>query len=118
MARTSASALIMVACLLLAVVVRPGSAAITCGQVASALRPCLPYLRANGPLILGCCNGVRGLNNLAQTTPDRQQACNCLKTIAARTPNLVPALTAGLPGKCGVSVGYPISTSTDCTKVH
>ncbi len=117
MARTSASALIMVAFLLLAVVVQPGSA-LTCGQVASSVRPCLTYLRGGGPLTPPCCNGVRGLNSLAKTTADRQQACNCLKSLANNTTNLLPPRAAGLPGKCGVSVGYPISTSTDCSKVQ
>ncbi len=117
MARTSASALIMVAFLLLAVVVRPGSA-LTCGQVSSSVGPCLAYLRGKELLTPPCCNGVRGLNNLAKTTADRQQACTCLKSLAARIANLIPDRAAGLPGKCGVSVGYPIATSTDCSKVH
>ncbi|CAL1410391.1 unnamed protein product [Linum trigynum] len=95
-----------------------GQAAVTCGQVASSIGPCVNYVRGMGPLTDGCCNGVKGLNSVASSTPDRQAACNCLKSLSGRIQGLKPALAAGLPGKCGVSIPYPISTSTDCTKVR
>ncbi|KAK8556550.1 hypothetical protein V6N13_064572 [Hibiscus sabdariffa] len=50
--------------------------AITCGQVSSALVPCLPYLKSGGTVPPACCNGIKSLNSAAQTTPDRQAACN------------------------------------------
>ncbi|KAL9425842.1 hypothetical protein AB3S75_032747 [Citrus x aurantiifolia] len=92
--------------------------AITCGQVSSALAPCIFYLRAGGPPPGPCCNGVRSLNAAARTTPDRQAACNCLKQAASLVSGLNPNNAASLPRACGVSIPYKISTSTDCSKVR
>lgn len=89
--------------------------AITCGQVNSALAPCIVFLRAGGSIPGPCCNGVRSLNAAARTTPDRQAACNCLKQAARAVPNLNLNNAAGLPGACGVSIPYKISPSTDCS---
>ncbi|MGD7201736.1 non-specific lipid-transfer protein [Ralstonia pseudosolanacearum] len=88
-------------------------AAISCGQVYSSVSSCYGYLRG-GPLAPACCSGVKSLNSKARTTPDRQAVCACLKNLA-KGVNL--SLAAGLPGKCGVNVGYPISPSVDCSKV-
>ncbi|PKA57628.1 Non-specific lipid-transfer protein 1 [Apostasia shenzhenica] len=108
------------AAFLLAVLLLAGgareAASITCGQVASTLAPCIPYLRGSGPANSACCNGVRSLNAAAQTTADRQTACNCLKTLSASISGLNLGLAAGLPGKCGVNVPYRISPSTDCSR--
>ncbi|CAH1441389.1 unnamed protein product [Lactuca virosa] len=90
-------------------------AAITCGQVVSSLSPCIPYLKNGGAVPPACCSGVKSLNSAAKTTPDRQTACGCLKS-ASGGVNLGNA--ASLPGKCGVSIPYKISPSTDCSKVQ
>ncbi|CAH9102278.1 unnamed protein product [Cuscuta europaea] len=90
--------------------------AITCGQVSTNMAPCLNYLKGTG-LIGTCCGGVKNLVSLATTPADRQQACTCLKTLAGSVKGLNLDTAAGLPGKCGVSIPYKISTSTDCTKV-
>uniref|UniRef100_A0A2N9I2C6 Non-specific lipid-transfer protein n=1 Tax=Fagus sylvatica TaxID=28930 RepID=A0A2N9I2C6_FAGSY len=92
-------------------------AAISCGQVQSALIGCISFLRSGGTPSAACCNGVKSLNNAAKTTPDRQAACECLKTAAGSISGLSPANAAGLPGKCGVNVPYKISTSTNCKNV-
>ncbi|MFX6574269.1 non-specific lipid-transfer protein [Acinetobacter baumannii] len=94
-----------------------GEAAVGCGTVASALNPCIPYVTGKGPLG-SCCSGVKGLNNLAKTTPDRQSVCSCLKSLANSFPSTAVAKATGLPGQCGVSIPYKISPSTDCTKVQ
>ncbi|XP_021888941.1 non-specific lipid-transfer protein 1-like [Carica papaya] len=94
------------------------SEALTCGQVASALGPCLTYLQGqagNSPPA-ACCAGVRSLNSAAQTTPDRRAACQCLQN-AARSTNFDQNIAASLPGKCGVSIPYKISTSTNCNTI-
>ncbi|CAN1229989.1 Non-specific lipid-transfer protein [Linum grandiflorum] len=90
--------------------------AVSCGQVASALAPCVPYLQGNGMATPGCCGGVKSLNAAATTTPDRQAACRCLKSTSASIPasSINYGLAAGLPGRCGVNVGFPISPSVDC----
>ncbi|KAJ6791061.1 non-specific lipid-transfer protein 1-like [Iris pallida] len=91
--------------------------AVSCGTVASAISPCVNYLKGAAPLSAQCCSGVKSLNGAASTTPDRQAACACLKSLAGKVSGLKPALAQGLPGKCGANVPYPISTSVDCSKV-
>ncbi|KAL4386602.1 hypothetical protein GQ457_09G012740 [Hibiscus cannabinus] len=91
--------------------------AITCGQVSSALVPCIPYLKSGGTVPPACCSGIKSLNSAAKTTPDRQAACNCLKSAAASMSGINYGLASGLPGKCGVSIPYQISPSTDCKSV-
>nr|ACI47547.1 nonspecific lipid transfer protein [Juglans regia] len=105
--------------LLCMVVAAPvAEAVITCGQVASSVGSCIGYLRGTVPTVPpSCCNGVKSLNKAAATTADRQAACECLKKTSGSIPGLNPGLAAGLPGKCGVSVPYKISTSTNCKAV-
>ncbi|KAF7845221.1 lipid transfer protein [Senna tora] len=92
--------------------------AITCGQVASTLLPCVSYLRNPGATVPSpCCAGVQALNNQAKTTSDRQAACKCIKQIIQSIPNLNPNLLANLPGKCGVNLPYKISPSLDCSTI-
>ncbi|KAK2647521.1 hypothetical protein Ddye_015010 [Dipteronia dyeriana] len=105
----------LVAC---ALVVAPiAQAAVTCGRVASAVAPCISYLRSGSAVPPACCSGIRSLNNAAVTTADRQAVCKCLKSTSASIPGLDPNRAAGLPGKCGVSIPYKISANTDCSKV-
>ncbi|HAP2020857.1 TPA: non-specific lipid-transfer protein [Escherichia coli] len=92
--------------------------AISCGQVTSGLVPCFGYLAAGGPVPPACCNGVRGLNNAAKTTPDRQTACGCLKGILAANTRINLNNANSLPGKCGISIGYKITPNIDCSKIH
>ncbi|OIW00888.1 hypothetical protein TanjilG_20889 [Lupinus angustifolius] len=108
---------IKVACLVMMcmiVVAAPiAQAAITCGQVTSKLAPCITYLRSGGPVSGGCCGGVKALVAAAQSTADKQAACNCLKS-AASAIKFNPGNAASLPGKCRVSIPYKISSSTNC----
>ncbi|KAL4561103.1 hypothetical protein LXL04_033265 [Taraxacum kok-saghyz] len=106
---------VVVACM---VVAAPYAEAITCGQVASSLVPCLGYLTNGGDVPPGCCSGVTELNDAAQSTPDRQTACGCLKSAYSANSGINAANAASLPGKCGVNIPYEISPSTDCSKVE
>ncbi|KAE9610819.1 putative plant lipid transfer protein/Par allergen [Lupinus albus] len=112
---------IKVACLVLmcmAVVAAPiAQATISCGQVTSKLAPCINFLRFGGPVSGGCCGGVRALVAAAQSTADKQAACNCLKS-AAGAIKFNPTNAAALPGKCGVRIPYKISTSTNCASIR
>ncbi|CAM0950460.1 unnamed protein product [Alopecurus aequalis] len=95
------------------------ASALTCGQVDSKLAPCVSYATGKSPSISpACCSGVRGLNDLAKTTPDRKTACTCLKSLAGSIKSINMGKVSGVPGKCGVNVPFPISMSTDCAKVH
>ncbi|XP_057513334.1 non-specific lipid-transfer protein 1-like [Actinidia eriantha] len=111
-------ACIAVLCMVAVAVAPYAEAAITCGMVKSKLAPCLAYLTNGGAVPTPCCSGVKGLNSLASTKPDRQQACQCIKTAALQISGIKPGLASGLPSKCGVKIPYPISPSTDCTKVQ
>ncbi|KAB1726982.1 hypothetical protein FNE60_30025, partial [Klebsiella pneumoniae] len=91
---------------------------LTCGQVTSSIASCLNYLKVGGVVPPGCCSGVKSLNRMAKTPLDRKQACTCLKSISGSVKGINFGLASGLPGKCGVSVPYKISPSTDCTKVQ
>ncbi|XP_010529934.1 PREDICTED: non-specific lipid-transfer protein 3 [Tarenaya hassleriana] len=108
------------ACMVLAVCMAAATAnaAISCGTVTSTLSPCVSYLTNGGSVTSQCCAGVKALNSAAQTTPDRQQACQCLKSAAQGISGLKPDLAQGLPGACGVSLPYPISYSTNCNNVQ
>ncbi|RBG47962.1 hypothetical protein BRM46_09900, partial [Xanthomonas oryzae pv. oryzae] len=100
----------VVALLCLVVATAPTVQAITCGQVTSSLAPCIPYLKQGGAVPPSCCAGVRSLNAAAKTTPDRQAVCNCLKSAAGAISGFNANNAAVLPGKCGVSIPYKIST--------
>ncbi|XP_025827415.1 non-specific lipid-transfer protein-like [Panicum hallii] len=93
-------------------------AAVTCGQVSSAIAPCLSYARGTGTgPSAACCSGVRSLNSAARTTADRRAACTCLKSAASSLSGLKAGNAASIPSKCGVSIPYTISPSVDCSRV-
>ncbi|XP_050241934.1 non-specific lipid-transfer protein 1-like [Quercus robur] len=95
-------------------------ATITCTQISNNVMPCVTYLRSNSasPPPENCCQGVRNLNGMAKTTPDRQAVCNCFKAAAGGISGLNPTLVANLPKNCGVNSPFKISPSTDCSKVQ
>ncbi|KAL6906006.1 hypothetical protein ACP4OV_003607 [Aristida adscensionis] len=112
----AAQQLVLVA--LVAALLVGAEAAIGCGQVNSAIGPCIAYARGagSGPSP-ACCSGVRGLSAAAKSTADRRAACNCLKSGAAKISGLNAAKAASIPSKCGVSLPYSISASIDCSRV-
>ncbi|KAI3834017.1 hypothetical protein MKX03_003398 [Papaver bracteatum] len=109
-------AYVLLACI---VIVSPYAAegATSCGTVVSKMTPCIPFL-TGGALPPSCCAGLKSLVSAAKTTPDRKTACNCLKSAAGGIPGINYGNAASLPGKCGDSVPYKFSPSTDCTKVQ
>ncbi|TVU50611.1 hypothetical protein EJB05_01989 [Eragrostis curvula] len=111
--------LAMVAVLAVLVAAESASAAISCGDVTSAIAPCLGYAMGRGTApSTQCCSGVRSLSSRASSTADRQAACSCLKSMAGRLGGVSMGNAASIPGKCGVSIGMPISTTVDCSKVN
>ncbi|XP_060191483.1 non-specific lipid-transfer protein 1-like [Lycium barbarum] len=109
-------ALLVVICM--AAVAAHAEAAVSCGQVVSSLTPCINYVTKGGPLPAACCSGIKTLNGQATTTPDRQAACNCIKSAAGSISGINFGIAAGLPGKCGVNLPYKISPSIDCSTVQ
>ncbi|KGN58696.1 non-specific lipid-transfer protein 1 [Cucumis sativus] len=109
----------IVGIVMMCMVVQGEAAGMTCGKVASSVSGCIGYLRsAQGQVPQVCCNGIRSLNSQASTTVDRRIACNCLKAAAGSIEGINYGAAASLPSKCGVSVPYKISPSTDCAKVN
>ncbi|KAG9443606.1 hypothetical protein H6P81_014946 [Aristolochia fimbriata] len=109
------------ACFLVAsaVLAPHAEAAVTCGSVATAVAPCLGYLRGTGGAPpAGCCSSIRGLNAAAKTPAERKTACNCLKSAAGSISGLNYGLAARLPAACGVNIPYKISPSTNCNQVQ
>uniref|UniRef100_A0A803MHX0 Non-specific lipid-transfer protein n=2 Tax=Chenopodium quinoa TaxID=63459 RepID=A0A803MHX0_CHEQI len=103
---------------LVVVTPRATKAAVTCGTMATSLAPCLDYLErgsGQGAPPGGCCSGIRSLNSAAQTTPDRQMVCKCLKSAAKAMPNVNLGLASSIPSKCGVNIPYKLDPSTDCS---
>ncbi|KAL0450916.1 UNVERIFIED_CONTAM: Non-specific lipid-transfer protein 3 [Sesamum latifolium] len=93
-------------------------AAMSCGTVANDLSPCINYVMYGGAGAppATCCSGIKTLYNQASTTADRQAVCGCLKSVAGQASPTIVGAAAALPGKCGVSIPYEISPSTDCSK--
>ncbi|EEF29522.1 non-specific lipid-transfer protein 1 [Ricinus communis] len=106
-----------ISCLVLCVVVAMPmtTQAITCDQVVGGLTPCIGYLMSGGEVSAACCNGVRGLNSAAKTTADRQQICQCFKSLGAG--GMTNGYASSLPGKCNVNVTFKIGPSTDCNSI-
>ncbi|KAL8214808.1 hypothetical protein R6Q57_004257 [Mikania cordata] len=92
--------------------------AVTCGEVVSAIGPCLGYLRNGGSPTKACCDGIKQLWNKARTTTDRRNICNCLKSASSSYRGVSGSYAASLPGKCGVNLPYKISPSTDCNRIQ
>uniref|UniRef100_A0ACD5W9T9 Uncharacterized protein n=1 Tax=Avena sativa TaxID=4498 RepID=A0ACD5W9T9_AVESA len=117
MARAQLVLVALVAAMLLAAPYT-ADAAVSCGQVSSALGPCLAYARSGGSPSASCCSGVRRLAGLAKSTPDKRAACNCLKNMVKGASGIKPGNAASIPSKCGVSIPYPISTSVNCNTIN
>ncbi|CAA0820355.1 Non-specific lipid-transfer protein 11 [Striga hermonthica] len=98
-------------------VVQPGQA-VTCGQVDSALAPCIGYLLGTvGSPSQQCCAGVRAVKAMAKTTADKRTSCNCVKAAANRYPNLKDSAAQSLPTRCGVRLDIVVSRNVDCSKI-
>ncbi|KAM0868450.1 hypothetical protein ACQ4PT_035195 [Festuca glaucescens] len=119
MARATAAQLVVVAMVAAMLLAAPYTAdALTCGQVNSALSPCLAYARGTAKSPSGgCCSGVKSLARAAQSTADKRTACNCLKTVA-RSSGVKAGNAASIPSRCGVSIPYTISTSFNCNSIR
>ncbi|KAL0375451.1 UNVERIFIED_CONTAM: Non-specific lipid-transfer protein [Sesamum radiatum] len=99
------------------IAVAPLAQGLTCGNVVEALLPCETFLKEGGSVPGSCCSGVKSLNSAANTAALRQTVCQCLQE-AGKAYEVNPKYAAALPKKCDVTINYPISYSTDCSKVH
>uniref|UniRef100_A0A7N0T3H5 Non-specific lipid-transfer protein n=1 Tax=Kalanchoe fedtschenkoi TaxID=63787 RepID=A0A7N0T3H5_KALFE len=92
-------------------------AAISCRKVTSSLIPCISYLTRGGHPMRSCCNGVRGLRNIATTTPTRRAVCNCIKEAATHIKSIKQDAASQLFAKCGIKIGIPISQHINCDSI-
>ncbi|KAK2379382.1 hypothetical protein P8452_35863 [Trifolium repens] len=117
MASMKVACMVLLMCMVIALAPM-AEAGISCGTVNGALAQCIPYLKGGPSPSAACCAGVKRLNAAAATTPDRQTACNCLKSAARAISGLNTNNAGALPGKCGVNIPYKISTSTNCANIR
>lgn len=61
-----------------------------------------------------CCNELKRVNGMGQTTGNQRALCKCLKQYAPQFPNIKDGLLASLPKRCGVSVSFIFSRKTNC----
>ena len=121
MARASSAQIVLVAMVAAMLLSAPytANAAISCGQVNSALSSCVTYARGTaGAPSAGCCNGVKSLARAATTTANRRAACGCLKSLVGRMSGIKSGNAANIPSKCGVSIPYAISSTVDCSRIN
>ncbi|KAF7020693.1 hypothetical protein CFC21_033758 [Triticum aestivum] len=115
MARAAVARLVLVA-LVATMLLIATDAAISCGQVNSALSPCISYARGNGANpSAACCSGVRRLAGAVRSTTDKKTTCNCIKSAAG---GLNAGKAADIPSKCSISIPYAISPSLDCSTIR
>ena len=120
MARAAATQIVVVAIVAAMLLSAPytANAAISCGQVSSALSPCTAYARGGAGPSAGCCSGVKSLASSAKSTADKRAACNCIKKLVGSISGLKAGNAASIPSKCGVSIPYTISTSVNCNSIN
>ncbi|CAL4953894.1 unnamed protein product [Urochloa decumbens] len=119
-------ATLALAVLLAAAVASPPAAvraAMSCTTVYNTLMPCLPFVQMGGAMPpQPCCGGIRSLLQQANTTPDRRAICGCLKNVASSAAGGSSGTyidrAAALPGKCGVTLPYKISTNVNCNTIN
>ncbi|XP_058734703.1 non-specific lipid-transfer protein 2-like [Vicia villosa] len=120
MARSMKLACVVLVMCMVVVIAPMAESDISCADVIKEFSSCLTYLEApdnNASPSTQCCGGVKKLLDAATTTADRQAACKCLKSAAGSISKLNTNNAAALPGKCGVSIPYKISTSTNCYNI-
>ncbi|KAH7287988.1 hypothetical protein KP509_31G006300 [Ceratopteris richardii] len=107
---------LLVVMVAVAVLVRPGAAAVNCGTVRNYFIPCTGYLFAVAPSPSNaCCNSIKALNNQSKG-PVRRDVCNCLKSLAASIRNLNQGRAKSLSSQCHIPLNTGVSFDTDCSK--
>ncbi|MQL81354.1 hypothetical protein Taro_013806 [Colocasia esculenta] len=93
-------------------------AAVQCSDVMSDLVNCVGYLTGSGGGAppAACCSGVTKLASAVATPADRRATCSCLQSTSQRI-KLNPKAVKDLPGSCGVSLPFTVSTNIDCSKI-
>ncbi|PWA54741.1 plant lipid transfer protein/Par allergen [Artemisia annua] len=102
----------MLAMITMALLMVQPAEAISCGELAGMLLPCLNYLRSGGSPGASCCAGAKRVQGATRSQADRRDACKCAKTGATQY-KVDQKNAASLPSKCGISTPIP-SPSVNC----
>ncbi|XP_010537417.1 PREDICTED: non-specific lipid-transfer protein C, cotyledon-specific isoform-like [Tarenaya hassleriana] len=93
-------------------------AAIPCGTVNMRAAPCVQYATGRAPNPgPQCCNSLKQLSQVVKTVDDKKAACRCLKA-SGKTLGVQDRFLSKIPQTCGINVGFPVSTSTNCETIH
>ncbi|THG01421.1 hypothetical protein TEA_023609 [Camellia sinensis var. sinensis] len=93
------------------------NATITCQDAIMKLLPCEQYLLGNGGITVPCCPGAQNLNQMANSTADRQAVCACFKQVG---PSLGVNVDRAkqLPNLCKIDLrGITIDFTIDCSTI-
>ncbi|BBG97640.1 lipid transfer protein 3 [Prunus dulcis] len=95
----------------------------SCPTVTQQVAPCLSFVKGGSDTkpseecCKECCKGVKELSVNANSRPDREAVCKCLKQVLSSVGNYNPSQVSLLPKKCGLSLNLPpIDKNTDCSK--
>lgn len=105
----------MLAMIAMALLMVHQTEAISCGDLANMISPCLGYLQSGGSPTKQCCDGARKVQGATHSQADRRTACNCAKSAAGQF-KVRQDTASNLPGKCGISTTIPINPNVDCNR--
>ncbi|CAI8596478.1 unnamed protein product [Vicia faba] len=110
---------VMVLCMIMTTLHASEIDDVTCSEAISSMLPCLPFLEGSLPPTpsADCCTGATNLFNKANTTPVKRSVCQCLKDASTKFAYKSDR-AAHLPQLCHIQLSFPISASTDCSKIQ
>ncbi|XP_028109150.1 non-specific lipid-transfer protein-like [Camellia sinensis] len=89
----------------------------TCQVVISKILPCEQYLRGNEGMTVPCCQEAQALNQMANSTADRQLVCKCFKQVGPYFGIKIDRAQQ-LPILCKIDMhGIPIDHTVDCNTI-
>ncbi|KAI8000384.1 hypothetical protein LOK49_LG09G01448 [Camellia lanceoleosa] len=93
------------------------NATITCQDAIMKILPCEQYLLGNGGITVPCCQGAQNLNQMANSTADRQAVCACFKQVGPPLGVNVDRAKQ-LPNLCKIDLhGITIDFTIDCSTI-
>lgn len=89
-------------------------AAIACGTVDAKAAACVGFATGKAPTpTSACCSGLQQLAQSVKTVDDKKAICRCLKA-GAKSLGVQDRFLSKIPSACGIKVGFPVSTATNC----
>ncbi|KAK4399471.1 UNVERIFIED_CONTAM: Non-specific lipid-transfer protein D, cotyledon-specific isoform [Sesamum calycinum] len=95
------------------------NAAIPCGTVDMKAASCVAFATGKDPKPSPtCCSGLQQLAQSVKTVDDKKAICRCLKAAVKNFAGVQDRFLSQIPAACNIKVGFPVSLSTDCEKLH